>query len=162
MSANLYYWFSTQVAPYGLTIHPYLDYDDWQDGLAMGALVATVGYFPYDIFLDYTPQERHGAAYVFFEDTLAVPRLITEKDWLNGNHPDQERFEMYLQGLRTALASWYEKHPQASAAKSATYKIDPNTYKITSANWSVCFNDTTVYHHHKHTPTPPPLIQARV
>ena len=108
MSSNLYAWYAAQVAPYGLTIHNYLDYNDWQDGLAMGALVATVGIFPYDIFPLYTPQERHGAAYVFFEDELGVYRLITEKDWMNGNHPDQEKFEMYLTALRTALMGWYE------------------------------------------------------
>ena len=100
MSSNLYAWYAAQVAPYGLTLHSYLDYNDWQDGLAMGALVATVGIYPYDIFSFYTPEERHGAAYVFFEDELGVYRLITEKDWLNGNHPDQERFEMYLTALR--------------------------------------------------------------
>ena len=43
MSSNLYAWYAAQVAPYGLTLHSYLDYNDWQDGLAMGALVATVG-----------------------------------------------------------------------------------------------------------------------
>ena len=50
MSSNLYAWYAAQVAPYGLTLHSYLDYNDWQDGLAMGALVATVGIYPYDIF----------------------------------------------------------------------------------------------------------------
>ena len=138
MSSNLYAWYAAQVAPYGLTLHSYLDYNDWQDGLAMGALVATVGIYPYDIFSFYTPEERHGAAYVFFEDELGVYRLITEKDWLNGNHPDQQRFEMYLTALRSALMGWYEQHPQTTAAKSSNYKIDSTTYKITSVNCSVC------------------------
>ncbi|KAK8806549.1 hypothetical protein WA588_003115 [Blastocystis sp. NMH] len=115
MSSNLYAWYAAQVAPYGLTLHSYLDYNDWQDGLAMGALVATVGIYPYDIFSFYTPEERHGAAYVFFEDELALR-------------------EMYLTALRSALMGWYEQHPQTTAAKSSNYKIDSTTYKITSVN----------------------------
>ena len=105
-----YAWFAEKVAPYGITVHSPLNYDDWRDGRAYCALMATVGIFEYSLFEDLENRDRHGFAYRFFEDTLEVPRVFTYDDWENGAHPSDDIFDMYMTALQAALQNWYDTH----------------------------------------------------
>ena len=82
-----YAWYAEKIAPYGITMHPTLNYDDWRDGRAFCALVATVGIYDYSLFADLESKARHGFAYRFFEETLEVPQV---ECWYNSQ--EQHRF----------------------------------------------------------------------
>ena len=113
-----YAWFAQKVAPYGVTIHNYLDYDDWRDGRAFCALLASTGIYSYSLFADLEDKHRHGFAYRFFEDELGVPQLFSYAQWQNGTHPDDSLFDTYMTALTTALTNWYETHSSVSFIKS--------------------------------------------
>ena len=109
-----YAWYAEKIAPYGITMHPTLNYDDWRDGRAFCALVATVGIYDYSLFADLESKARHGFAYRFFEETLEVPQVFSYDDWENGAHPNDDLFYMYMTALQSALVYWYEHHSLVS------------------------------------------------